>query len=203
MDVAAPPGDKDVNEERKGHTDAASRVLDVAEVLVQERGFNGFSYADIAAELGVTKPALHYHFATKSDLGTAVLHRYTERFAGALEGLGDRTPVDRLEGYAELYRSAVAGNRMCLCGMLAAEFRTLPEPMRGEVRAFFDLNERWLTDVLVAGSDNGSLSFRGEAIDSAHMIIDCLEGAVLIARPYGDCDRFDRAAAALLDSLRA
>ena len=51
----------------------ASRVLDVAERLVQVRGFNGFSYADIAAELHITKASLHYHFATKADLGEALV----------------------------------------------------------------------------------------------------------------------------------
>jgi len=47
----------------------------VAERLVQVRGFNGFSYADIAAELHITKASLHYHFATKADLGEALIAR--------------------------------------------------------------------------------------------------------------------------------
>ncbi len=46
--------------------DTAQRALDVAERLVQVRGFNGVSYADVAAEIGVTKAALHYHFAAGS-----------------------------------------------------------------------------------------------------------------------------------------
>ena len=50
-------------------TDTASEILDVAERLVQVRGFNGFSYADIAEALEVTKASLHYHFPTKGDLG--------------------------------------------------------------------------------------------------------------------------------------
>ena len=44
--------------------------------LVQVTGFNGFSYADIAAELQLTKAALHYHFAGKAELGEALLARY-------------------------------------------------------------------------------------------------------------------------------
>ena len=46
--------------------DTATQILDVAERLVQVRGFNGFSYADVAAELNITKAALHYHFAGKA-----------------------------------------------------------------------------------------------------------------------------------------
>lgn len=57
--------------------DTASQILDVAERLVQSRGFNAFSYADVAAELHVSKAALHYHFAGKAELGEALLTRYT------------------------------------------------------------------------------------------------------------------------------
>jgi TetR/AcrR family transcriptional regulator, transcriptional repressor for nem operon len=42
-----------------------ARILDVAGRLVQIRGFNGLSHADVAAELQITSGALHYHFAGK------------------------------------------------------------------------------------------------------------------------------------------
>ena len=65
--------------------DTAQRILDIAEQLVQVRGFNAFSYADIAAELGITKASLHYHFSGKAELGQALIARYAQRFALALE----------------------------------------------------------------------------------------------------------------------
>jgi TetR/AcrR family transcriptional repressor of nem operon len=79
----------------KGDTDTATQILDVAERLAQVRGFNGFSYADIAAELHLTKAALHYHFAGKAELGTALLDRYARRFAEALEPSTPRSPKPR------------------------------------------------------------------------------------------------------------
>jgi TetR/AcrR family transcriptional regulator, transcriptional repressor for nem operon len=70
-------------ERGRGDARTAARILDVAERLAQVRGFNGFSHADIAAELGITKAALHYHFASKADLGEALIGRYaTQRRAG-------------------------------------------------------------------------------------------------------------------------
>src|SRR5580700_12212203 len=83
----------------------ASRILDVAERLVQVRGFNGFSYADIAAELQVTKAALHYHFATKADLGEALISRYAARFLQALAEVdtGGAAAPATLAAYAQLY----------------------------------------------------------------------------------------------------
>src|SRR6478672_13928225 len=83
----------------------ADRILDVAERLVQRRGYNGFSYADVAEELKITTASLHYHFAGKAELGRALLARYTERFVEALAAIEAHVPnaVARLLAYAELY----------------------------------------------------------------------------------------------------
>lgn len=181
----------------------ASRVLDTAERLVQVRGFNGFSYADIAAELQITKASLHYHFATKADLGEALINRYSMRFFEALadvDAAGAPAPA-KLAAYAKLYADVLSEQRMCLCGMLAAEYPTLPRPMQAAVVGFFDHNEGWLGAVLEQGRAEGSLAFTGPASDTARMIVSGLEGAMLVTRPYGDAARFHVAAASLLATL--
>ena len=189
----------------RGRDDAgtAARILDVAERLVQVRGFNGFSYADIAAELQITKAALHYHFASKADLGEALISRYADRFMAALASLdtADGTASAKLDAYAGLYLQVLRNRKMCLCGMLAAEYQTLPQPMQDAVIRFFDQNESWLESVLEQGRADGSLHFAGSARDIARMIVAGLEGAMLIARPYGDIARFQAAAASLLAGL--
>ena len=90
---------------------------------------------------------------------------------------------------------------MCLCGMLAAEYETIPDSIRGAVVRFLDDNEAWLTRVLDRGRDEGSLSFAGPTAVLARSIVSGLEGALLIARPYRAVDRFETAAAQLLASL--
>src|ERR1043165_9848588 len=90
---------------RRDPVDTATQILDAAERLAQSRGFNGFRYADVAAELGLTKAALHYHFAGKAELGEALIVRYSEHFIEALEAL-DASAMGapaKLEGYANLY----------------------------------------------------------------------------------------------------
>lgn len=178
-------------------------ILDSAERLVRVRGYNAFSYADVAGELGLTKASLHYHFAGKAELGLALITRYSDRFAGALEEI-DRDvegPPDKLVAYAGLYEDALSGGRMCLCGMLAADYETLPDPLRLGVVEFFDDNERWLAGVLDRGRAEGSLAFEGPPNETARMIISGLEGAMLLARSYGDVRRFQSAAGALLAGL--
>jgi len=188
---------------RRTEANTATRILDVAERLVQTRGFNGFSYADIAAELHVTKASLHYHFASKAELGEALIVRYAARFATALARI-DSEIVDtaaKLEAYVEVYADVLQRKRMCLCGILAAEYPTLPRPMRGAVTQFFDDNEAWLTTVLERGRADGSLTFDEPPGEAANMLVSGLEGAMLVARPYGDVGRFRSAARWLLASL--
>jgi TetR/AcrR family transcriptional repressor of nem operon len=183
----------------------AQRIRDVAEQLAQTRGFNGFSYADIAQELRVTKAGLHYHFPSKADLGRALIARYHLAFAQALDEIDRRVRGARgkLRRYAGLYDSVMRNNRMCLCGMLAAEYATLPAPMQDELRLFFDANEIWLATVLDEGRRSGELAFRGSARQRARSILGALEGAMLVARAYGDGRRFQATAKRLLADLDA
>jgi TetR/AcrR family transcriptional regulator, transcriptional repressor for nem operon len=188
---------------KRGNADTASRILDVAERLVQSRGFNGFSYADVAAELKLSKASLHYHFPGKAELGEALIARYAARFADALEEIDRRgdDPPAKLHAYARIYADVLSDRRMCLCGMLAAEYDTLPKPMRDAVIRFFDDNEAWLTGVLEQGQGEGGLRLSGSANEAAQALVSGLEGALLIARPYGDLARFQAAATRLLTSL--
>lgn len=181
----------------------ADRALDVAERLVQIRGFNGISYADIADELKITKASLHYHFRSKGELGHTLISRYSARFATALASI-DRDisrPRAKLDAYAEIYTGVLRGDRMCLCGMLAAEYETLPEPMSEAVVIFFQDNETWLGKVISQGQSDGSLSRSLTPGEASQMILSGLEGAMLLGRIYGGVPRFQSSAQRLLDAL--
>jgi TetR/AcrR family transcriptional regulator, transcriptional repressor for nem operon len=194
-----------VKQEQEDRTDTADQILDVAEQLVQRRGFNAFSYADVARELGLTNAALHYHFPSKAELGEGLLARYSIRFVGALgeidESLAD--PLRKLDAYAELYADVLRKQRMCLCGMLAAEYETLSKGMRDAVTLFFEKNEKWLAEVLKQGRDTGTLNFTGSPLNQARSMVSSLEGAMLIARSFGDIKRFETAANHLIAALRS
>jgi TetR/AcrR family transcriptional repressor of nem operon len=165
-----------------------ARILDIAERLVQIR---------------ITTAALHYHFTGKPQLGLALIDRYAIRFGAALDGLDTScdTAPERLRGYVGIYQDVLDNGRMCLCGMLAAEYHTLPGAMRDSVLRFFDQNEHWLEDVLTQGAAEHSLRFPGSARDAARLTLGTLEGALLVARSFEDPARFESAASSLLGSL--
>ena len=191
------------NDQDLDRPDTATRILDVAERLVQLRGFNGFSYADIAAELHITKASLHYHYAGKAELGRALIERYAERFTAALKAIDQQEsdPIAKIRAYEAIYADVLSERRMCLCGMLAAGYDTLAEPMQQAVIEFFDANEAWLTRVLEEGEEAGKIKLNGPAREAAQLIVSGLEGAMLIARPYDDVQRFNAAATRLLTGL--
>lgn len=184
-------------------TAQARSILDAAEALAQTRGYNGFSYADVAVQLGVTKASLHYHFPSKAELGRALIERYHRSFEDALDSINRHTtePCKKLEKYVVLYDAVLNKDRMCLCGMLAAEYSTLPGPMQRQLRLFFESNERWLTTVLEEGYRVGRFGFKERAIERAQVLLGALEGAMLIARSFGDSKRFRVAAKSLLADL--
>ena len=179
------------------------RILDVAERMLQVRGYNGFSYGDVATELGITRAALHYHFKGKAELGQALIERYAARFSAALDDLDATAPdaAAKLRGYIGLYTDVLSADRMCLCGMLAAEHRTLPDPLQQAVCDFFSANTVWLRKVLEEGCADGSLRCPGTAEDSASMVLGALEGGMLIARLNGDVARFTTSANQVLAGL--
>ena len=186
-------------------TPTAEKILDIAERLAQTRGFNGFSYADIAAQLPVTKASLHYHFASKAELGRALIRRYQTVFVRALDAIDkeSRNAPQKLKRYVALYDGVMRDDRMCLCGMFAAEYATLPPPMQEELRRFFDANEQWLTAVLAQGRDAGELAFWDSPQERSRIFVGALEGAMLVARSYNDDKRFRVTAEHLLADFKA
>jgi len=183
--------------------DTATRILDVAEELVQTRGLNAMSYADVSSRVGITNASLHYHFPAKADLTTALITRYSERFFAALDEIERTKPdvADRLRAYAQIYAAVLARGRMCLCGMLASDFETLSPEAQGHVSAFFDRSYNWLERIIDDGVAAGRLPAPLSSRATAEALVAGLEGAMLVSRPSSEPGRFDGIADALLASI--
>ena len=175
-------------------------ILSVAQRLVQQRGFNGFSYADVASEVGIRKASLHHHFPTKTDLGLALIEDYSNQFDALLAGIdASVTRADqKLRAFADLYRSTLKSDRICLCGMMGSEAATLDTSVLPKLRRYFSLSTEWLAEALATGKTQNSLNFNGPAADHARMFLSALQGALLIARATGDHAAFNQTSALLI-----
>ena len=181
----------------------SQQILDVAQDLVQTRGYNAFSYGDIAAVLKITRASLHYHFPTKETLGRSLIARYEDRFLQSLKVVdaGSGTMTDRFRAFVGIYADVLAAGHLCLCGMLAAEFETLPRTMQTALDHYFEVIETWLETILEQGRRDGQFSFDEPAREVAQFAIATLEGAMILARSHGAHDRFHTAARRLILGL--
>lgn len=163
----------------------------VARKMVQTRGYNGLSFRELAKEVGIKSASIHYHFPTKGDLGAALAKRYTEDGLQYLDGLRSHSEDLNvwMKGYTDVFRMALVNdNRMCLCGIMSAEYDDLPPEVRTEVDGFTELNVRWLTEVLSVCRPQLSLEERQQ---QALAIYAAVEGAQLIARGRDDISVYD------------
>nr|WP_187364139.1 TetR/AcrR family transcriptional regulator [Massilia genomosp. 1] len=167
---------------------SAERVVDAAQRLIQQHGYNGFSYDDIAREIAIKKPSIHHHFRTKADLVQTIVRRYADRFATLLRGIdasGEDAPA-RLARYGALFAATYQQDRrLCVCGILGAEAAALSPALALDVRAFFQLNLDWLASTIGQGQQAGLLRARGSAEEQAYGLLSALEGAMMVGRGVG------------------
>ncbi len=179
------------------------RILTSAQRLVQQLGFNGFSYADIANEVGIRKASLHHYFPTKTDLGLALIGAYTTLVNTELLRISESSlPADeKLAAYVALYRGSLDAERMCLGGMLASEALTLDASILPGLKHFFSRNIEWLTEILTEGQLKGVFKLSGSVQTHARILLAALQGALLIARSTGDHEAFNQTTSLLVSDL--
>lgn len=176
-------------------------ILDAGRDLLQTRGYNAFSFRDLAERVRVKSASVHYHFPTKGDLGLALIARQREMVREALDAIdaGESAADKKLERYVQVFRRTLDdGDRMCLCGMMAADVATLEPEVIAALRESFLDHESWLKRVLTEGRKAGQLRLEGGPQDEARLLLAALEGAMLIARAFGEPARFEAAARRLL-----
>ncbi|HEU0095783.1 MAG TPA: TetR/AcrR family transcriptional regulator [Rhizomicrobium sp.] len=173
--------------------DTRAAIMTTARLMVQARGYNALSFRDIAGAVGVKSASVHYHFPTKGDLAAALVRQYIDDVEAGLAHLltQSKDPKALMQRYTGVFRAALENdNRMCLCGMMAAEFSDIPTGARTEVERFARVNIAWLSAVLFAKLDATAAAQKAQAILAA------IQGAQLLARGRGDIEVFDQAVAA-------
>ena len=177
-----------------------SKLLDLGEALIRQRGYDGFSYADISREAGIKKASIHYHFPTKQDLGLAVLDRYGERL---LKRLGEISQTSRTGGQAltavlDLYRpNADSEGLVCLCVALSGDTHAIGSNILEALRLNNSQVAEVIEAILIAGRRDRSISVSGDPAQEAMAILAQLQGAQLLARAAQDHQIFDQALSVL------
>jgi len=179
--------------------DMKDKILTSAQTLIQTRGVNGFSYADIANEVGIRKASLHYHFPTKTDLVKALIERYSDYVQSALVDINHAplTAHEKLLRYFDLYRTSLNADKVCMGGMIGAEALTLDTVVMLPLKGFFNLQIKWLTAVLKEGVESQLFTLNNAPDEHANLLVSALQGALIVSRATQNPATFD----ATIDSL--
>lgn len=166
------------------------KLVDSARRLIQTRGYNGFSYADVAEQVQVRKASIHHHFPTKADLALAVVEQSRAIIVEQTKTLGSGAfdAKEQLLFYTGYWERCIADASapFCVAGMLATELPTLPASLADAVRAHFRDLSNWLEIVLTKGAQRGLFELRGSARAEAEAFMAMVYGAMLTARAYDD-----------------
>jgi TetR/AcrR family transcriptional repressor of nem operon len=185
-------------------TGKALDILHAARMLIMDRGFNGFSFRDIAADVGVKSASIHYHYATKADLAEATARAYRLAFEEVVAQIDATSAADLLRAYGALFVTTLREQgRLCLGGMLAADVASLPDPVRAEVSLFFTEQHEWVANVVSDGQARGHFRTDLDAAMFAKMFVSSLEGAMMISRGLDQPQDLEDALEILVHLLQA
>ncbi len=139
--------------------DTRKRALDLGRHYLQTLGFNGFSFQTIADELGIKKASLHYYFASKEDMGMAILEDYEkafDRWATKVAALPARKKLEQM--FQIFYKMALDNKKLCPAGVLCADFNSISKKMRKRLLEFHQIQKSWLRQTLRQGIREKSLN---------------------------------------------
>ncbi len=165
------------------------KILELAEDLIQTRGFNAFSYQHLSEPLGIKNAAIHYHFPTKELLGLAIIKQTKERFQKWTQHPEHRVlpPQQQLHWFYQIYRYNLQRNqRICLIGALATDFQTLPTTMQHDLKKLATEVHKWFSQLLSHGRQIGVWQFQGRSEDKASAMIASLTGSLQLSRLLGE-----------------
>ena len=174
--------------------------MDIREAIIQEaesiilcKGFYTLRYKEIADRAGIQPVDIRYYFPSRDDLGRAVIQRARLAFKEWAKHISQAVvnPGDKIDAFFATYRSTLlAGDKICLAGILGAELNTLPPIMQNELRFYYMERQRWLEQVLYDGLYGGTFIFKDTVEEKALFILASLQGGLQIARVSEDNDIF-------------
>ena len=185
----------------------AAAIVTSARALLVTRGYNGFSYADIAETVGISKPSIHHHFPSKAALVRRVVADYRAEAQAGMEALSQQLadPVARLKAWTNFWQACLRDGTLpfCVCALLATEMPAIPDDVAVVVRGHFDDLSGWLANLLAEGAHAGQFRLHGTAPAEALSFMAAIHGAMISARAYRDPEMFVAISTALVARLSA
>jgi len=185
--------------------DTKAELLDSAEQMIRQRGYDAVSFGDLADDIQIRKASIHYHFPKKADLALDLVTRYAARLNEARDEISQNSETGgaALAGLVTLYRDALdEGRQICLCVMLASGRDALDERVLAQLHQFHADSLSWIETTIARGGADGSILLVSDPVREAMATLALLEGAHILARAAEDVTPFDAATQTLLARIR-
>ena len=175
----------------------------IAARLFAERGYQGTSLADLADSLGVQKPSLYHHIASKEDLLWAVASDGADAFHAALDAVPVASPpADRIR-LALRAHLAVVARQLDVATVFVREWRYLGDERRDAFVAERRRYEQRVRDLFRDGAEASALRTDLDVQTAALLFLSAANWAYTWLQPDADTDELaDRLYSALLEGMR-
>lgn len=162
------------------------QALKSARFHLQTKGFNGFSFQDVADDLGIKKASLHYYFASKDQLGLELLSQYRQGFLAWTEKTKLLNPQEKIQNMIDFFVAlSGGGKKICPIGALCADIHSLSPELKAQLQEFNQIQYEWLMELLKESQNQKIISREIDTEVASLAIISQIQGALQVARIKG------------------
>lgn len=183
--------------------DTKTKILDVAEDLIQHVGINAMSYKDISEAVGIRKASIHHHFPKKEDLVNAILERCLTLHSIMYQEIvqSDGTAPEKLRRIAAIYENGLKNDKICLLGSISNSCTTLQKTTSHFLEKNIQTTVSIFSTIFVQGQEEGSLRKENNALDAASAYFSFLLGTQTLSRSHGGEEGFHRATEVFISAI--
>ena len=166
-------------------TTTRDRIVEAADLLFYQRGFEHTSFADIADVVRISRGNFYFHFKSKDEILDAVIERRIADTQAMLDGWTREAldPAKRICSFIDI----VIANRVkikrfgCPVGTLTSELAKLDHGSRNNARRIFSLFREWLREQFTG------LGCNDEEADANSMhLLARSQGVATLVNAFGD-----------------
>lgn len=183
--------------------DTRTKILDIAEDLIQRVGLNAMSYKDISEAVGIRKASIHHHFPKKEHLVDALLQRCSISYGCKYQVIVDEDDLApaKLRKLALVFEEGLRSKKLCLVGSISTNTNTLEEHSCHILQSTIENTVSIFSAVFEQGRVERTLSFNGEKEDAGFTFFSFLVGAQTLARSRGGINIFNQATETMISSF--
>jgi TetR/AcrR family transcriptional repressor of nem operon len=188
----------------KSNSDTKTQALELAKTYLQTLGFNGFSFQTIADALGIKKASLHYYFASKEDMGLALIKDYEDGYQEWVERVSKLPSKEKLEKMVKGFIKLSEKNQMiCPLGVFSSDYHTVTNKIKKKTRDFHLIQREWIMKTIEQGKKEGTIKKSVDTSITADWIMATLQGGVQVARLRGEMESLKKMLDTMLENIHA